>query len=73
MGTTYYLLYKYDIKDSVSDLKDANKRDTYLSKMKGEEFDTMMSENANALEVQVNNNAIKKYSPERLVKEISKS
>lgn len=66
-GTTYYLLYKYDIKDSVSDLKNENNRAKYLSYMKGEEFDTMMAEEAEALEgVTINDAAVKKYTPERV-------
>lgn len=65
-GTTYYLLYKYDINDSVSDLKDSDNRSKYLSYMKGEEYDTMMSEGAEALEVQMNDAAMKKYTPERV-------
>ncbi|MCI9273163.1 MAG: hypothetical protein HFE39_04300 [Clostridiales bacterium] len=66
-GTTYYLLYKYDIKDSVSDLKKEETRTQYLSYMKGEEFDTMMAEGAEALEgVTINDSALKKYTPERV-------
>lgn len=70
-GTTYYLIYKYDINDSVSDLQDADTRAQYLAYMKGEEYDSDMAAEAEAFEgVQMNDAAVNKYTPEHVEKVI---
>lgn len=70
-GTTYYLIYKYDINDSVSNLQDADTRAQYLAYMKGEEYDSDMAAEAEAFEgVQMNDAAVNKYTPEHVEKVI---
>ncbi len=68
-GTTYYVIYKYDINDSVSDLQNEDTRAQYLAYMKGGEYDSTMAADAEAFEgVQMNDAAVNKYTPEHVEK-----
>lgn len=66
-----YLVYRGDINDKVSNLDDENTRYSVLTNMKKDEFNDYMDEQANKLDVQKNDAAINKYTPEELEKKMN--
>ena len=61
---SYYFVYKDDIANTVDKLSQEDLKNTVLSEMNGKEFDNNLIENANKLDIQVNQKAINKYQPE---------
>lgn len=71
-GNYYYLIYKYDIQDSVSQLSQENARMNVVADMKGEEFAETMKNEAAALVIETNDGALQKYNPSRIENELNK-
>ena len=65
-----YLVYRGDINDYVDNLKNEDTRYTVLTKMKSEEFNDYMDEQAEKYEVQKNDSAMSTYTPEELEKKM---
>lgn len=65
-----YLVYRGDINKKVDDLKNDSTRSTVLTKMKDDEFTKYIDEQANKLNIQKNDAALNKYTPEETEKKI---
>ncbi len=62
---TYYVVVKYDLDDDLEDnVEDA--RDTILAALKNSDFEKMVSEWVEALEVNSNSASLRKYSPKNI-------
>ena len=60
---TYFLFYKNDISQKLPDLSSETKRNEILQNMKSKDFDNMLNEVAEQLNVSVNNGVINKFKP----------
>lgn len=66
-----YLVYRGDINDKVSNLDDEDTSYTVLTNMKKDEYNDYMDEQANKLDIQTNDAALNKYTPEELEKKMN--
>lgn len=66
-----YLVYRGDITTKTSNLDDENTRYSVLTNMKKDEYNDYMDEQANKLDVQVNEAAINQYTPEEVEKKLN--
>lgn len=66
-----YLVYRGDINDKTSNLDDEDTRYSVLTNMKKDEYNDYMDEQANKLDIQVNEAALSKYTPEELEKKMN--
>lgn len=71
-GNYYYLIYKYNIQDSVSRLSEDNAYMNVVADMKGEEFTETIQSEAEALVIETNDGALQKYNPSRIENELNK-
>ena len=66
-----YLVYRGDITSKTSNLDDENTRYSVLTNMKKDEYNDYMDEQANKLDVQVNEAALNQYTPEEIEKKLN--
>lgn len=66
-----YLVYRGDITSKTSNLDDENTRYSVLTNMKKDEYNDYMDEQANKLDVQVNEAALNQFTPEEVEKKLN--
>lgn len=66
-----YLVYRGDITTKTSNLDDENTRYSVLTNMKKDEYNDYMDEQANKLDVQVNEAALNQFTPEEVEKKLN--
>ena len=65
---TFFLFFKQDISKKLPDLSSESKRNEILQNMKEKEFDNMLTETAEKLNISVNNGVINKFKPDMFKK-----